>query len=68
MLYIKAQGGVKVHLHTFLPRILVGIRWSDALPNHVNPGNTPGTNLIEGRWVVWTLLERNISCSCQESN
>jgi len=69
LLDIKAQGGVEVYLHTFLLRILVRIRWSASLPSHVNPGNAPGTHLIEGSWVVWTLLEeRKISCSCQESN
>ena len=69
MLDIKAQGVVEVYFHTFLLRILVGIRWSASLPSHVSPGKTPGTHLIEGSCVVWTLLEeRKISCSCQESN
>ena len=69
MLDIKAQGVVEVYFHTFLLRILVGIRWSASLPSHVNPDKTPGTHLIEGSWVVWALMEkRKISCSCQESN
>jgi len=39
MLAIKAQGGVEVYLHTFLPLILVGIKWSASLSSHFRPGN-----------------------------
>ena len=41
----------EIYLHTFLPSILVGIKWSDSLPCHFSPRNTPRTHLIEGSWV-----------------
>ena len=38
MLAIKAQGAVEVYLHTFLPSILVGFKWSALLPSHFTQG------------------------------